>query len=175
MTTAYIVAGPESSGNRLVAAILVRSGCLGEGSTDQPKSPHEVPQASQQPVVVIAHHNTKNWITGIKQRGYSSVSVIVVIREPIATVKSQVARGHFADFATAHDRRTRTIADAITDTLESCADLHIITYEGLTEDALRSWLPSIGLAYRNGPLDLQGQESPNWISNSNGKHYGGGA
>lgn len=174
MTTAYIVAGPESSGNRLVAAILARSGCLGEGSTDQPLTPDDIPRASSQSVVVISHRDLTDWIAGARRLGYGSVSVIVVIREPIATVKSQVARGHFADIATAHDSRTRTISDAINDTMSSGADLHVITYEGLTEDALRVWLPSIGLEYRNGPLELRGQDSPNWIRNSNGKHYGGG-
>ncbi len=53
--TAYIVSGVNSSGNRLLASILVRSGCAGEGSTRQPRGNSESsPAGSCVPTDMIA-------------------------------------------------------------------------------------------------------------------------
>tara|TARA_Y100000310_G_scaffold343421_1_gene450969 strand:+ start:8078 stop:8605 length:528 start_codon:yes stop_codon:yes gene_type:complete len=171
---AYIVSGPESSGNRLVASILVRSGCLGEGSTAQPRAIDDIPEATaDQPFVMIAHHGLPIWIRRLRHRGYRDIKVIVIVREPIANVVSMVNRGHVKDHERGHKIRTATIAESIGDSLRAGAELHITTYEGLNEDALRQWLPMIGLNYVGGPLELTGQVSRNWITNENAKHYEG--
>ena len=170
MTNAYIVAGPESSGNRLVAAILVRSGCRGEGSTNQPKSVDELQPDDGTPYVIIAHHNLMRWIDALRSMDYR-VHVVVVIREPVATIGSQVARGHIADPQRAYMVRSQTIARTFEDTTKSGVATHVVTYEGLCESALKQWLPLIGLEYASGPLDLRGQDSPDWITNENEKHY----
>lgn len=51
---AYIISGPESSGNRLLAGILVRSGCSGEGSHNQPHCPNDIPEPDKH-FVLIKH------------------------------------------------------------------------------------------------------------------------
>lgn len=169
MTTAYLVCGPESSGNRLLAAILSRSGCAGEGSTNQPDDQHDLP-ISTQPLVLVKHDSLPTWIDGLRRAGYLRIVAIIVVREPLANCKSMVERGHQPDFETAYKHRTQTIAENIVDCFDSGVELEIVTYEGLSEPFLATWLPRIGLPYKCGSILLPGQPLTE-IANQNGKHY----
>ncbi len=82
-----------------------------------------------------------------------------------------VKRGHVVSHERGHKLRTATIIDAVRATVTGGAELHVLTYEGLSEGAMRQWLPLVGLEYVGGPLELVGQDSPNWIQNANAKHY----
>lgn len=170
MPTAYLVCGAPSSGNRLVAAILCRSGCAGEGSTNQPAELADIPAAGYNPYVLIRHRNVAQTIAALQQRGFTKVVAIVVVREPVATVRSMVNHGHQPTEAAAKRHRDIVIADNIADLDESGIPFEIVTYEGLTEDFLHAWLPTIGLPYVMGPLSLPGQLSPPAIRNQNAKH-----
>ena len=108
---AYLVFGAESSGNHLVADILINAGCLGhsgdhpdwhgdfKGWTDaQPWD--ESPPTDETPIVwrrSIPHGG--EWISiaafikTIKERGYE-VKCVVVIRELHPTVESQLKWRH---------------------------------------------------------------------------------
>ena len=167
---AYIVAGVNSSGNRLLASILVRSGCAGEGSSNQPLRFDEIPPP-QQSVVIIKHGSLTGWIRRFRELGYQRIVVIIPIREPIANCSSIVAHGHLNDFEDAYHHRVVAISRNIVEALAQRVDLEIITYEGLSEPFLQQWLPRIGLAYVPGLLSLPGQIAPDTISNQNGKHY----
>jgi hypothetical protein len=171
MPVAYLIAGPPSAGNRLVASALVRSGCLGVGAGDvQPKSFGDIPIAGDQPLVIIKHRKIFKWTRALYGAGYSRVVVIVIVREPIANALSLVERGHVVGLEDAQSYRTTVIAQNIASGL--FADrLEIITYEGLSELFLSHWLPEIGLPYIPGPLDLPDQDTPSAIQNQNGKHY----
>ena len=106
---AYLVTGPESAGNRMVAAILSEAGCYGEGSTSWAWNRWELPDGTVEPVVVIRSQPHGN--QGDARRGFVSVfetvallvaagyetTVLVTHRDPVALTRSQVARGHVQD------------------------------------------------------------------------------
>jgi len=167
---AYIVAGVTSSGNRLLASVLVRSGCDGEGSTRQPKTAGRLPPPNR-PLVIIKHGGLSGWIRAFRSLGYERIVVIVLVREPIANSASMVARGHQHDFEGAYHHRLVAISRNIVEALANKVDVEIITYEGLSEPFLEKWLPRIGLPYVPGQLSLPGQAAPGEICNQNAKHY----
>lgn len=171
--TAYIVSGPRSAGNRLLASILVRSGCGGSGSTIQPHEFNELQTASG-PFVIIKHgdNNTlREWIPALRAKGYERIVVLIVLREPVANVSSMTARGHFTHAADARRHIARSISHAATDALADNAELEFVTYEGLTEAALKEWLPTVGLPYVPGSIECVGQDAPDAIENANATHY----
>ncbi len=169
--TAYIVCGAESSGNRLVASILCRSGCDGEGSTRQPQSLEQLPTTAERPYVCILHYHLSPWVRAFRASGFARVVAILPIREPMANVRSMMVRGHRTEFEDGYRYRTVTIARNIVEALAQDVQLEIITYEGLTEPFLAGWLPRIGLPYVPGNLSLPGQHTSNEICNQNAKHY----
>lgn len=178
--TAYIIAGPVSSGNRLLASILIRSGCYGSSTAQQIDRTSEIP-APKRPFVIIRHVDTADWINALQETGYDNVVVIVIIREPIAHIGSMIKNGHYQSVRRqqlfsicpinvdrqAHEKdlyriRTSTIAKNIIDAQDADAKLEIISYEGLSEQFLRRWLPLIGLEY---------MELSDNINNQNDKYY----
>lgn len=167
---AFVICGPESSGNRLVAAIFCRSGCGGEGSTNQPQSPAQLPPANRD-YVIIKHTNLTKWVNALKERGFESVTAILVIREPIANVRSMIARGHRTNAKDAYESRTQTILQNVREIMSLGIPVEIITYEGLTESFLAAWLPRLGLPYVSGPLSLPGQRVSSDLRNQNSRHY----
>lgn len=174
-TTFYLVCGSTSSGNRLMASVLVRSGCRGEGSTNQPPE-FEVPVCDGRDLVVIAHTRIPKWIQAATAAGYDRVVAIVMVREEYATTMSQKAVGHPTIEGRGH-QYTRAIQTArnMAAGLMWADATHVQTFEGLTEAALRVWLPVIGLEYVEGDLELAGQPeaptTPDGLA-ANSKHYG---
>lgn len=171
--SAYAITGPESGGNRLMASILIRSGCTGSASTDQPTNVYQIPDATSN-YVFIYHRQLSPWIAQCKTRGYSRVIPIIMIRDPIAQCQSMVNRGHVKSIEEAEWYRFRDIYEA----LRTC-HIHdiipqIVTYEGLSERFLEKWLPMIGLPVRRGPISLPGQSARQSIDNQNAKYYTGG-
>lgn len=81
MNRAFLVAGAECSGNRLVAGLFVSAGCWGFGSTSQPKI-EEVP-AEHPEMVVIAHlkDDLYDWSKFFDENHYD-VRVIITARDP---------------------------------------------------------------------------------------------
>ena len=169
---AYIISGPESSGNRLLAGILVRSGCAGEGSHNQPHQPADIPSPDKH-FVLIKHtgNEIRKWSPILKDRGYKYITVIVIIREPIANVSSMVARKHCRFYTSIYKDRTQKIIDTLEAAKEVADHIEIITYEGITEQFLKQWLPMIGLPYVAGPINLPGQGIFDQITVQNYKHY----
>ena len=168
---AYRVAGFESSGNGLLASILVRSGCAGEASTDQP-TPDELPPPKR-PLVVIDHDEVARWIAALRGRGYDPVRVLVIVRERIANIRSAITRGHWPQqlCEAAWARRSTDLAQNLADALAAGIVPEVLTYEGLTEPFLAAWLPRIGLPYVPGEIVLPGQIAPSSIELQNAKWY----
>lgn len=182
ITTAYIIAGPVSSGNRLLASILIQSGCYGSSTAQQIDRTNEIP-VPKQPLVLIKHTSIAHWVRALQETGYGNVVIIVLIREPIANVDSMIRNEHYqntkkqrlldrrvcpidinrhAHKKDLHRIRTSTIAENIAEARDVDAELEIISYEGLSEQFLRRWLPLIGLEY---------VESSDDICNQNDKYY----
>jgi len=170
---AYIVCGPFASGNRLMAAILVRSGCRGSGSTDQPAGSGEIPQCDGRPYVMVQHHRLPYWAEALRECGYGHVAAIVMVREPIAQARS-ASRAHGKDFGLCYLDRTVTTATNVATAMRAGLQLEIVPYESLSEPMLAAWLPTIGLPYARGPIHTPGQTTAARIENQNRKHYATG-
>lgn len=172
MKKAFVVCGPESSGNRVVAAILARAGCWGEGSTNQPKTIQDIPVDANH-IVWIKHHCLEDTVEKLKFAGFDEITLIIVIREPEANCRSMVKNGHLDDINKAYKSRIQTVQAALNIGVIFDCNIEIITYEGLSNSMLSLWLPRLGLPIDklDEPLNLIGQNAPNIISNENHKHY----
>lgn len=172
MRRAFIVSGPLSSGNRLVGAILVRAGCWGEGSTNQPYSIKEIP-VNVKDIVWIHPPSLPTLPNQLRSIGFDEITFIVVIREPEANARSMVKVGFCKSLEEAYQRRVIDVSATINIGLANDCKIEIITYEGLSVPMLKLWLPRLGLPIHNldQPLQLIGQLAPDVISNENWKHY----
>lgn len=95
---AFLVAGPESSGTRLLTSILIAGGCSGSADHEQPwdkKWPvneklivwrHSVPHGVQFP-------DLAGIVKVLRGKGYM-VQALATVRDPWATAKSATAAGH---------------------------------------------------------------------------------
>lgn len=98
MKRAYLVVGPESSGNRKLAAQLIEAGCVGGTEFDHPFM-HELPTEEDPVVVVRSYPHGNQWpdvadlFEILRGRGYC-VRALVTVRDPLAVMRSQVARRH---------------------------------------------------------------------------------
>lgn len=166
----FIVAGPESSGNRLMAAILVRAGLSGEGSTNQPKDPSEIDYTQEQ--VIIKHYDLGKWIVPFLHHGHS-VTVIVMAREPHAQANSAYKHGHYASASVACIAAPHIIKHNLIHALESGCRVEVIPYASLCDAMLIKFLERHGLRTDNTdqPLQLVGQDAPSTIENMNHVHY----
>jgi hypothetical protein len=171
MRQAFVICGPQSSGNRLLGAILVRAGCWGEGSTNQPRHISEIPSDAEK-IVWIHPPCLDTALTDLKAAQFD-ITAILIIREPEATCRSMVKAGFYPALTTAFNERIINVKNAISVASKHNCKIEIITYEGLTTPMLKLWLTRLGLQTDNleNPLNLVGQYAPNFISNENAKHY----
>lgn len=155
----YVVCGPESSGNRLIASILVRAGCWGEGSTNQPRL-EDIPDVEK--AVVIIHHNLLSSFVKLQERGFDVVALMLV-REWTANVSSLIKRGFDQDVEMAERRILTTLASNLFDAICYNIPMIVTTYESINNDSLPNLLNKLGLRRDNlnEPLCLLGQEYPN--------------
>lgn len=173
---AFLVCGPESSGNRLLTSILCRAGCWGSDSTDQP-TPAEVPD-DQELVALIQHHDLLQAYRTLKAKGFA-VTALLLVREWNAHVASLVTRGHDASVTAAEMRIKRTLLDNLSSAMIYNIPLIVTTYESLNDRSIRCLLERLSLstATLDQPLKLLGQETPSQSYfptplAENNKHYG---
>lgn len=175
MKHAYLVVGPESCGNRLLAALLVRAGCVGSGSMAQPPLP-----VYEDPVVIVRSYPHGNeWpdlrqiVPALRDRGYLC-RVLVTVRDAYATAESQ-HRGqhHSRELAAANIRR------AYAEIFGQLAQLNVwyqlVTLESLVlhqAQAVRRLLEACDLPTGNlgGEIIVEGQAYTR-IEDPNGKYY----
>lgn len=98
MKCAYLVVGPESSGNRMLATLLIQAGCAGGTAFDHPLM-FNLP-VDEDPVVVIrSYPHGNDWpdlaeiYDTLRGRGYM-VRALVAVRDPHCVIESQVERRH---------------------------------------------------------------------------------
>lgn len=166
----FIVAGPVSSGNRVMTGILVRAGLSGEGSTNQPVSFDDINY--DLPSVMITHHKVKKWIDAFKGHGHA-VTVIIMIRESFAQAHSAMTRGHFSDIDTAFIDAQMTISRNILEATEAGCIVDFVSYESLCPEMIPFFLNRHGLRFDNinERLNLVGQLAPDQPTNMNAAHY----
>ena len=102
---AFLVCGPESSGNRLMTRLLVAAGCYGDGAHFQ-RLDRAIPVHEHQIVWMRSVPHAHEWpdLSGMvhQLRGLNyTVQVVVMSRDWTAVARSQVAAGHAPDEATA--------------------------------------------------------------------------
>lgn len=98
---AFLVLGAESSGTRLMTQILIDGGCRGSAEMEQPFD-HVIPPVESTPVPIVWRRSVPHggkWpsigslLLLLVSRGYEPYAV-VMFRDWLATVKSQVSHGH---------------------------------------------------------------------------------
>ena len=162
----FVVCGPESSGNRMLAAAFVRAGCWGEGSTNQPRRASEIPKRG--PAVIIVHF-VENLLVEAMELGWRP-ELLLVVRDPVAQSRSAVMRRHFGSVVEALQVREHTYHTNMKFAWRYGLPIHMLPYEGLTDEFFHEWLPQLGLTGDvSGSLIVQdGRER---FINQNGKHY----
>ena len=169
MKRAFIICGPESVGNRLLAAILLRAGCWGSASHNQPSLSDFPDQVNN--IVWIKHFPSK-FLDLIK--GFEEIVLVIPIREPEAHTRSMVRHGHAKTLDEARKKRLDVIATNIAVGLKNGLNVEILTYEGLSESSLKLWLERFGLRTDNLDEPIMSPPFQNLlptIANQNAKHY----
>ncbi len=103
MKKCFFVFGPESSGNRVMARILIAAGCHGRGDTDQ--QPEEILRSGEENIVIhmsfpfgargCNRHwpSISKWVSEAWAKGYD-VQVIIMTRDTHCMIHSQIKAGH---------------------------------------------------------------------------------
>jgi hypothetical protein len=159
--TCFLVVGPESAGNRLLAALLVSAGCHGDGSTAQRWDPG-LPTGISPAVVIRSFPHGGQWIDlrhvydGLRIAGYKRVVTLVTVRHPVAMARSQVRRGHAHHIKDAEVRIERAYL-RIVPRIQS--PFLLVPYEALVagEASRRELLLSMGLTPGPGPWMVEGE------------------
>jgi hypothetical protein len=175
MKRAFVVVGPESSGNRLLAALLVRAGCFGHGWEAESDLPlHHTPA-----VVTRSYPHGNEWpdlrdiYRTLRDRGYM-VQALVTCRDLFCTIESQHASQH-------HPRElaAANVTRAIGSIFAQLADLNcawtLVPYESLILhpiDAVHRLLERLDLPVGNlgSAFVVDGTEHET-ISDGNWKHF----
>ena len=172
MKRCFLVAGPPSSGNRLLAAILARAGCAGEGSTSA-RFNRTLP-TTETPAVLIRHHPPAELFTALAQREYV-VRVLACVRDATCTIGSQVQR-HHAPTVPAAEAGIEQSWRHLFQVLPPEVRLRLVPYESLVlhpEAAAKAVLDWCGLHPGNPPepLVIDGQALTG-VHDANAAHYG---
>lgn len=170
MKTAYLVTGPESSGNRMLLSILLQAGCVDHTKQAEPDWKNLIPNTNGPIALMRSMPHAKDWYSLggltdlLKSFGYS-VKIIIPVRDWTSVCKSQVAIQYASDEVTAKakiDRAYKHLFNAIT---ANSLDYLLVSYESFvlnTQAATGSLLNWCGLSF---PASLP------VIYNGNTKHW----
>jgi len=180
--TCYVIMSPVSCGNRVLAAVMVRSGCTGDASVggDLITLPsgarvHALPDGDCDAVLlrtVGADAPSLIDIPGdllaLKVRGYRVVA-LVSVREPFAAASSLLQR-NVVDSLEAGVAYTRESYRIIFGYLPYADDWRLVPHESLyLEGGIPALLATLGRSPGGG--DLVVDNAPQEIRNVNAKHY----
>jgi hypothetical protein len=161
MATAVLVLGPESSGTRYLASLLIAAGLRGSAELEQPfdLSP---PTPEGGPVVwrrSLPHgrpgESDRRWpdlneelLGPLDAAGFDPVRVLQIARDPWCCGCSQLQRGFAADLAGSYANQTRAHRLIGQFVAENCLEHRLITYPSLLSGAhgLRYILADWGLS-----------------------------
>jgi hypothetical protein len=148
---AFLIFGPEASGNRMMARVLISAGCQGDGGHFQR---WETERLVDGPIVWLRSvpsgsvwPDIRMQIDDVRQQGYQPLSLIMV-RDWNATMCSQVRAGHLRD---THQAATnmRTANFHIFSAMESSAcRFEIVSYDAIIArgwDVLGPLITRLGL------------------------------
>lgn len=180
MKRAFVVTGAPSAGHRVMAAILVRAGCWGEGSTVQPKD-EEIPPNEKLLTVIRHGRGLDGTLARLKELGYAT-HTLVMVRDPHAHARSMRTRGHLdhlPEEARSAERQIRKEYEQIFSKIAAAdADFTIVPFEALVArpfEAPAQLLQQLGLRTDNllEQLQVNRQPAPPALADANAKHYHG--
>jgi hypothetical protein len=167
MKIAYFVTGPESAGNRLMAALLVRAGCDPIASLEE-QHLHVYMRSFE---MFTDAFPFERHVEELKRCGYDAVHTLIMTRHPRALTLSQRERHPFWETDLEAELKTRAGYVHVFRALEKLHTMRwwMVPYESLEKgaDALVRW---IGLEPGSGELQMQ-DEFPKEIVNQNWKHF----
>lgn len=177
---AFVVVGPESSGNKLLSALLVRAGCVGD-ARDDGLDIWSVIEPADEPRVSLIYSfpcgqtwpDLRNVYWRLQNKGYLTW-FLVVARDPWCVYQSQETR-RLKPLPVAMANYQRAYREIFTQLHAIDAPFLIVPYEAITSEPVRSvrrLLELLGLPTDNlgGPLKINGREVCE-IRNENAKHY----
>jgi len=163
----FFVIGPESSGNRLLAEVLVASGCWGD-YTCQQRFDNEEPPLNRDIVVLrsLPHANEWNVIQPtLKRLSQFNVTLLITARDWLATSFSQVRQGHVRSTREALNNIRKAYRTIFGEVNEHLLGFRIINYELLTKTPKSMLLLQSSMGLRQVELHLE-------LRDENAKHYG---
>lgn len=134
----FLVVGPESSGNRLLAGVLIKAGCVGVAGVNQEWADCPPPPGLENPVVIrsFPHGGETPDLTDLYESGYEVVT-LVTVRHPKAVILSQVKQGHVDSVEQAFDNVQKAYKDIFA---AIQGEFHLIPYEAITHpDRCHLW------------------------------------
>lgn len=184
MKQAFVVVGPESSGNKLMGALLVRAGCVGD-ITDEGRGNlwSVVEPATEERVVMVYSYpsgyewpDLRNVYWRLQNKGYLTW-VLVMARDHYCTVRSQQER-RLKPAPIAEANYQRAYREIFTQIHAADIPFLVVPYESLVLEpvhAMHRLLETIGLPTDNlgGSFVINGREYTE-IRNENDKHYQSG-
>lgn len=177
MKRAFVVCGPESSGNRMTAALLISAGCHGEAGVDAPLNVG-LP-SGESPVALVRSfpHGEESVPDLIRlscdlRRKLYATTFIPLTRDTVACAASQVGRGHRKSAAEAREAITGAMG-AMWSQLHLLRDVRIVptTYEALagSEAARGALVKLLGLQTPGDTVTVDGVGRG--FEDENAKHY----
>lgn len=162
---AFVVVGPESSGNKHLTATLTAAGCAGQAPTDGPQ-PFDGPGHAfvlpevlpQQLAVMRSFPHGNQWpdlaamVTTLREKEYT-VTVLVMVRDGYAVERSHLGTGGHADSVEQSRGYVREAYRRIFAGLQAVdAEFLLVPYTSLGRAKYRRWLGErLGLDLSRGP------------------------
>lgn len=175
MKRLFLVCGPESAGNRLVAVYLARAGVDIDASTNE-QLPERVTVQSRD-VGLIVHHEPKlSRTVQLAQSFGRSVLMVVLVREYVANIRSMIARGHVDTAARAAERIRLSHLAALSAASRYGLPFVAVSYESLVlhpRETVENLLNALELRTDNldSPITVQGEQCPPEAENRNARRY----
>lgn len=151
---AFLVVGPEASGNKYMTRLLCASGCAGKGDFQQPFDLGDTGDVEVHPpypenIALLRSypygHAIEYWpdfpnLVG-KLRGYGyHVTALVMVRDPSVVEQSQIAVGHAPNVEQAWDNILRAFRVIFRGVLDANVDFQLVPYSNLSRTTYVRWL-----------------------------------
>ena len=181
MTTCYLVVGPESAGNRMLAACLIAAGGRGEATARGDGGYNNcLPEGEDRAVVIRSFPHGGEWpsldrILDQLLAHYDQVTVLVTVRHPVALWRSQANRGHVASTPEAHDnsRQAYVLIMAALGRRWGMDGVEwlLVPYESLADGGAEALMGQLGLSAMGlgGLVEVEGRLVP--LENRNRRHF----
>ena len=155
MPTAYLVLGPETSGNRWLTSLHIEAGCAGSAAHKQPFD-SELPDPADEPLIVLRRSlpywgrwpDLRYLVQRLRRAGYAVVATVIVRDWQVTRVAQTRAGYGIRDEQHAHERMREALRRIVTSLVNDCVEWTLVTYESLIlhpHEAVASLFDWLGL------------------------------